>query len=76
MQPDLTTVSDDQLQKFLNQGQEKAFDQIYERYWKRLYAYAFRIYQEEKICEDIVQAFGKNQSLLPFSILKATCLGL
>ena len=55
MQPDLTIVTDDELQKFLNQGQERAFDQIYERYWKRLYSYAFRIYQEEKICEDIVQ---------------------
>ena len=55
MKPDFSTLSDDQLQKFLNQGQVRAFEEIFERYWKRLFSYAFRIYQDDKICEDIVQ---------------------
>lgn len=55
MKKHYTTFSDYELQKFLIKGDSKAFEEIFNRYWKRLYAYAFRIYEEEKICEDIVQ---------------------
>lgn len=50
-----TNLTDDQLQQLLNHGRKDAFEVIFERYWKRLYSYAFRIYAEEEICEDIVQ---------------------
>ncbi|ALJ04342.1 RNA polymerase subunit sigma [Pseudalgibacter alginicilyticus] len=48
-------LSNNQLQILLKQGDEGAFNEIYNRYWSSLYAYAYRIYTEEKICEDIVQ---------------------
>ena len=44
-----------ELLPLLKKGNENAFNEIYNRYWSILYAYAFRIYTEEKICEDIVQ---------------------
>ncbi|HEX8545941.1 MAG TPA: RNA polymerase sigma-70 factor, partial [Cytophagaceae bacterium] len=47
-------------------GNQMAFEVIFNRYWKRLYTYAFKIYKEEEICEDIVQEifinFWKNAS--------------
>ena len=49
---DLTNL---ELLPLLKKGNENAFNEIYNRYWSILYAYAFRIYTEEKICEDIVQ---------------------
>ncbi|MEH6407568.1 MAG: RNA polymerase sigma-70 factor [Leeuwenhoekiella sp.] len=55
MESHISTLSDYQLQKLLSKGNDHAFTAIFERYWKRLYSYAFRIYTEEKICEDIVQ---------------------
>lgn len=48
-------LSNETLQSLLKKGNENAFNEIYNRYWSLLYAYAFRIYTEEKICEDIVQ---------------------
>lgn len=44
-----------ELLSLLKKGNENAFNEIYNRYWSILYTYAFRIYTEEKICEDIVQ---------------------
>ena len=55
MKTTLKNTSNQQLQILLKKGSESAFNEIYNRYWKILYAYAFRIYTEEKICEDIVQ---------------------
>lgn len=48
-------MSDDELQKLIFQGNSDAFAVIFNRYWKKLYSYAFKIYKEEAICEDIVQ---------------------
>lgn len=55
MQTSLSSLSDLQLQEKVSAHGEKAFEILFDRYWKRLYAYAFRIYADEKICEDIVQ---------------------
>lgn len=37
------------------QGDQEQFKAIFDAYWKRLFSYAFKIYKEEAICEDIVQ---------------------
>ncbi|MFB9055666.1 RNA polymerase sigma-70 factor [Mariniflexile ostreae] len=55
MKKSLKTLSNQHLQTLLKEGSEGAFNEIYNRYWSILYAYAFRIYTEEKICEDIIQ---------------------
>lgn len=43
------------IQERLKRGEEEALRQIFDEYWERLLTYAFRIYEDEKICEDIVQ---------------------
>jgi RNA polymerase sigma-70 factor (family 1) len=51
----LLQMSDEELQKLLFQKKEDAFAVIFNRYWKKLYLYAFKIYKDEAVCEDIVQ---------------------
>lgn len=64
MKTTLFALSDEELQKLMADGNQPAFEVIFDRYWKRLYSYAFKIYKEEEICEDIVQeifiSFWKN----------------
>ncbi|EOZ91499.1 RNA polymerase ECF-type sigma factor [Indibacter alkaliphilus LW1] len=48
-------ISDSILCEGLNKKDKKSFDLIFERYWKRLYLYAYKIFQDQGICEDIVQ---------------------
>ena len=55
MHKDFSWLTDFQLQELLPTAGEKAFEALFDRYWSRLYAYAYRIYGKEKICEDIVQ---------------------
>ena len=51
----LLQMSDEELQKLIFEENHDAFAIIFDRYWKKLYTYAFKIYKEEQICEDIVQ---------------------
>lgn len=55
MKTTLLKLSDSELQKRLESQDQVAFEILFDRYWKRLYSYAFKIYKEEAICEDIVQ---------------------
>jgi RNA polymerase sigma-70 factor (ECF subfamily) len=55
MKTTLLLLSDTELQKKLQRQDQLAFEVLFDRYWKRLYAFAFKIYKEEAICEDIVQ---------------------
>ena len=55
MESYLLQMSDEELQKLIFEKSEDAFTIIFNRYWKRLYLYAFKIYKEEAVCEDIVQ---------------------
>ena len=55
MKTTLIHLSDTELQKKLQSHDQPAFEVLFDRYWKRLYSYAFKIYKEEAICEDIVQ---------------------
>ena len=51
----LLLLSDTELQKKLQRQDQLAFEVLFDRYWKRLYSFAFKIYKKEAICEDIVQ---------------------
>jgi RNA polymerase sigma-70 factor (family 1) len=55
MKTKLSKLPDRELQEYLKEGNKLAFEVIFDRYWKRLFVYAFRIYNDEKITEDIVQ---------------------
>ncbi len=55
MRTKLSKLRDSELQQLVKEGNKPAFEEIFERYWKRLFAYAFKIFNDEKICEDIVQ---------------------
>jgi RNA polymerase sigma-70 factor (family 1) len=55
MKMQLIKISDTELQKRLKNQDQVAFEALFDRYWKRLYSYAFQIYNDEAICEDIVQ---------------------
>lgn len=55
MKTTLLKLSDSELQKRLESQDQVAFEILFDWYWKRLYSYAFKIYKEEAICEDIVQ---------------------
>ncbi len=55
MEKDLLKMPDEELQKLIFEGNDAAFSIIFNRYWKRLYLYAFKIYKDEAVCEDMVQ---------------------
>jgi RNA polymerase sigma-70 factor (ECF subfamily) len=55
MKTTLSNLCDSELQQHVKEGSNQAFEVIFDRYWKRLFAYAFKIYNDEKIAEDIVQ---------------------
>ncbi|MFT5252445.1 MAG: RNA polymerase sigma-70 factor (family 1) [Flavobacteriales bacterium] len=55
MKTTLSNLCDSELQQYVKEGNKQAFEVIFDRYWKRLFAYAFKIFNDEKIAEDIVQ---------------------
>ncbi|MCF4100785.1 RNA polymerase sigma-70 factor [Gillisia sp. M10.2A] len=55
MEKELATLTDTELYCLFKDNNSLAFEAIFDKYWKRLYGYAYRIYQDEPICEDIVQ---------------------
>ena len=52
---DYKTYSDDQLLQLVQSNDELAFKQIFERYWRKLYAIAYNRLQTAQSAEDIVQ---------------------
>lgn len=48
-------TSDIDLVKALKQKDHQAFEVIFSRYWKSMFDYAFKIFRDETICQDIVQ---------------------
>ncbi|WP_215223275.1 RNA polymerase sigma factor [Echinicola shivajiensis] len=48
-------IPDTQLLLRLRQDDNAAFQLIFDRYWKRLFAYAYSVYRDEGVCEDCVQ---------------------
>lgn len=52
---DLTKFSDENLLKACIDGDESSFEELYNRYWYKLYAEAFRRLKKAEIAEEIVQ---------------------
>jgi len=48
-------LNDDELTLLLHAGNESAFTQIYNSYWKKLYYIAYRLLKETNAAEEIVQ---------------------
>ncbi|MDI9861968.1 RNA polymerase sigma-70 factor [Flectobacillus rhizosphaerae] len=44
-----------ELFSLLQEGKSMAFDEIYERYWSKLYAYAYNRLRDKETCEEIIQ---------------------
>ncbi|RFS19031.1 RNA polymerase sigma factor [Chitinophaga silvatica] len=53
---DFAESSDIVLWEALQQGQEKAFETIYDRYFERLYEYGMRLCSDEDLVKDAIQA--------------------
>lgn len=48
-------LSDEELNFLVSKGNEFAFQELFNRYWEKLYIAAYKILGEELVCEDIVQ---------------------
>lgn len=55
MTTNLSALQDKELLKLSSKNNSKAFEEIFNRYWKRLFTYAYKIYKENQVCEDMVQ---------------------
>ena len=55
MENKISKLTDAELYRLFKDKDPDAFQAIFDKYWKRLYTYAYKIYQDELICEDIVQ---------------------
>ena len=51
----MISISDEGLISELKNNNKKVFREIYNRYWAKLYLYAFNILKDKDICEDIIQ---------------------
>lgn len=49
------SLTDDQLTALLREGEERAFDEIYSRYWDKLYYMAHRMVKSAAVAEEITQ---------------------
>ncbi|WP_207426983.1 RNA polymerase sigma-70 factor [Pedobacter sp. SYSU D00535] len=54
---DLKKLSDENLLEMLKEGHVSAFEELYNRYWSKLYASAYKRLKEKEVCEEIVQDF-------------------
>ena len=67
--------SDEGLLKLLKQQELGAFEEIYFRYWKKLYSAAFRRVQSREVSEELVQdiftTLWMNRQVLQIEILSA-----
>jgi len=48
-------VTDEFLYEKVKQADHQAFDQLFDRYWKRLFQYAYKLLQDREQAEDAVQ---------------------
>lgn len=51
----LKEITDKQLLSLIKEGNQLAFDQMYNRYWKRLFVYTYNILNDEGYAEDTLQ---------------------
>ncbi len=52
---DFDKLSDDTLSKLLFEGNSRAFEEIFNRYWLKLYASAFKRVKSREVAEEIIQ---------------------
>lgn len=52
---DVTQLSDEILNSLIHKGDDKAFQELFNRYWEKLYVAAYKVLGDEIVCEDIVQ---------------------
>jgi RNA polymerase sigma-70 factor (family 1) len=58
--PDLKELTDIQLLNLIKTDNEPAFKEVYNRYWKHLYAFAYKRVKSREVAEEIVQDFLTN----------------
>lgn len=51
----MLSPNDEFLYKRLKKADHQAFDLIFEKYWKRLFQYAYKLLQDQQQAEDVVQ---------------------
>jgi len=51
---DFKEISDDQLLTFVKEGNHLAFQQIYNRYWEKLYGNAYNVLNDKSLAEDVL----------------------
>ena len=56
----LDRKSDQKIIELIRQNNQSAFNQLYEKYWKTLYQYTFRILGEATVTEDVLQEVFTN----------------
>jgi len=57
---DINSLNDLQLLDLIKADHEQAFEEIYNRYWKQLYSYAYKRVKSREVAEEIVQEFLTN----------------
>lgn len=55
MKKGFSQITDQELLTLSGSGNTLAFNEIFNRYWKRLFTYAYKVYEDEKLCEDMIQ---------------------
>ena len=51
----LSKLPDHNILELCKQGDAAAFEVIFNRYWKRLYTYAFKVLDNQDTSDDVVQ---------------------
>lgn len=74
--PDNQTLTDQELLTLLREGDEKAFTEIYQRYFHLLYGYAYKKIRDQDLTKDILHDFftklwEKRTSIPPINNLPA-----
>lgn len=52
---DISSFTDDELAFLLKEGNSTAFESIYNKYWDKLFDYAYKRLNKAELCEEIVQ---------------------
>ncbi|MBX2842420.1 MAG: RNA polymerase sigma-70 factor [Flammeovirgaceae bacterium] len=52
---DFKRLSDEELNSLVSKGNDFAFQELFNRYWEKLYVASYKVLGDGKVCEDIVQ---------------------
>lgn len=59
-QDSILEISENELLILFNKGNQLAFNEVYNRFWKRLYAYVHNILNDHMLTEDVLQEVFTN----------------